>query len=153
MKLLVQVLLFGQIYGEGDRFYANQPAFLNGSTANWNDRFADYNFKIFTEKTSEYFNKYFTGTANNVGNRLANLLSDVRQDLKSMRHRCDARRSSNVRNRRDGKSDKIDIARFTPIFSDDPVLDTEEIFFQYARWVREEIFYKCQNRGMRMVFL
>jgi hypothetical protein len=157
MKLLP--LLLASTFAEselGGRAYSNWPPFLEDTKekAQWlkNNR----NIRLYNDlqpATVTYFEEFF---GDKIGRKfvqnMKKLLTDVQRDFPKNVERCDKRTNrevsggANVSFNEDSKADIYKLPLDKGVQT-----ATSQLFLQYAKWAREEIFWNCPRIGNRIV--
>ena len=138
-----------------DRAFSNYPPFLTDGSEKqtWKQNggnIAKYNrlqpaVKLFYD---EFFGVSTSKKAQRFGDHMRRLMEDVRQDFKKQVARCD-RRSKRAASELPNDPTKTD-AYVLPVHKGIKK-GYEALFYQHARWAREEIYWDCPMIGMRIV--
>ena len=156
MQILISLCLTSVNAIPDDRTYSDSFIFINADPQWWNPTYAHQklrDIRLFTKSfISLYFNKNIK--ALRYGQTLEKLLVDTQEDMQRGSKRCTKkyiRRKKNRNRREEAKhnhSTTVATGRWiAKAFRDDLFL----LFFQYARWVREEYYRNCPKSGLRLV--
>lgn len=153
--------------------------FQEGSSAAWwSDDWAQSLYDTMDQLSPEVFDLYFVGNENakrpealeRAGDSIEQQLNDFREDILRRRDRClgeyengdgngddetgngDGNMGTGYRRRRQAEDDerRVGDSKKQWFLLNKVAKDIEEMFWQHARWVREEIFVHCPTMGNKL---
>jgi len=142
-----------------NRAYSDWPPFLvDGAAKKWwkqNDNFIE-KYYILEPATDLFYDHFFGGNskATRFAKNARRWLHDVRSDFPRNVQRCDrkAKRGASIIPTIDDRKRRDATPRGWNLPLDQGIKKGyEALFFQYARWAREEIYWDCPRIGMRIV--
>lgn len=144
----------------GDRAFSNYPPFLTDGkdTASWKNNDQQIaKFNRLAPATELFYDTFYAGNdkAKRFATHMEHLLRDVRNDIPRQLTRCDRRSKRPTSLMPNYPSAAYPTAYPT---TDGYTLPVEQgikkgyeaLYYQYARWVREEIYWDCPFMGMRI---
>ena len=145
-----------------NRAFSDWPPFLvDGSSKKYwkknNNHIEKYN--NLEPAVKLFYETFFTSNpkAHRFATHAQRWLNDVRTDFPRNVHRCDRRskRGASTVPSKHRRSDNFSLdeltARWTLPTSQGIKKGYEALFYQFARWAREEIYWDCPKLGMRIV--